>query len=139
MPLAAFLAWLVPGLGHFYLGHRARGGILFVTITATFWTGVLVGDVRATVDPANHRLWFLAEICTGGNTLVAVGVRRQMLAGQPSPGPNAYFAHYVPVDVGTHYAGVAGLLNLLIILDAIARADPSATRFAPTGPSRKKP
>lgn len=28
-------------------------------------------------------------------------------------------------EVGVHYTGVAGLLNLLVILDAIGRAEPS--------------
>jgi hypothetical protein len=31
--------------------------------------------------------------------------------------------HWLPADVGVHYTGVAGLLNLLVILDAVARGD----------------
>src|SRR3990172_10486299 len=69
--IAGFLAWLVPGLGHIYLGHRVRGLVCLVTITLTFWTGVAIGGVQATVDPHERTLWFMAQLCSGGNTLAA--------------------------------------------------------------------
>ena len=37
VPIAGILAWIVPGLGHIFLGHRGRGLVFLVTITATFW------------------------------------------------------------------------------------------------------
>lgn len=129
-PIAGFLAWLVPGLGHIYLGHRVRGLVCLVTITVTFWSGVAIGGVHATVDPQERTLWFMAQSCTGGNTLAAYGLHRvvepQLVAGQR---PAAVSAHWLSSDVGVHYTGVAGLLNLLIILDALGRADaPSPKR-----------
>jgi len=129
-PIAGFLAWLVPGLGHIYLGHRVRGYVCLVTITVTFWTGVAIGGVQATVDPHERTLWFMAQLCTGGNTLAAYGLHRvvepQLAAGQR---PAAALAHWLSSEVGVHYTGVAGLLNLLVILDALGRADaPSPKR-----------
>ncbi|MBL7133112.1 MAG: hypothetical protein ISS78_03355 [Phycisphaerae bacterium] len=62
--LAAILAWLVPGAGHIYIGRRARGIIILVTIAATFWTGVAFGGVM-TVDYHNQRWWFVAEMGAG--------------------------------------------------------------------------
>lgn len=129
-PIAGFLAWLVPGLGHIYLGHRVRGMICLVTITVTFWTGVAIGGVQGTVDPRERTLWFMAQLCTGGNTLAAYGlhsfVEPRQSAGQRSA---AALAHWLSSDVGVHYTGVAGLLNLLVILDALGRADtPLPTR-----------
>jgi TM2 domain-containing membrane protein YozV len=129
-PIAGFLAWLVPGLGHIYLGHRVRGVVCLVTITVTFWTGVAIGGVQATVDPHERSFWFMAQICTGGNTLAAYGLHRvvepQLAAGQR---PVAALAHWLSSEVGVHYTGVAGLLNLLVILDALGRADaPSPKR-----------
>ena len=38
--LAAFLAWLVPGLGHFYQGRTAKGVLFFVCILGTFLYGL---------------------------------------------------------------------------------------------------
>ncbi|UCE61503.1 MAG: hypothetical protein JSU63_07090 [Phycisphaerales bacterium] len=120
-PLAGLFTWLVPGLGHIYLGQRNRGLILLVMVTATFWTGVAIGGVRETVDPHERKLWFVAQIFSGGNTLSAYALNRSIArSGAPVPG-----GHWLSADVGVHYTGVAGLLNLLVILDAISRADPS--------------
>ena len=124
-PIAGLLAWILPGLGHFYLGHHAHGLVFLVMIMATFWSGVAIGGAASTVNPRERKLWFVAQIFTGGNTLAAYGLTarvRQDLSASDRP--------YVPrcwisADVGVHYTGVAGLLNLLIILDAISRADPS--------------
>lgn len=120
MAVAGNLAWLVPGLGHFYLGQRVRGLVFLVTIVATFWTGIAIGGVRNTVDPVERRLWFVAQICTAGNTAVAwalAQVTKEDGAVKSAP------AHWNSAEVGVHYTGVAGLLNLLIVLDAIARAE----------------
>lgn len=135
-PIAGILSWLVPGLGHIYLGHRVRGLICLVTITVTFWTGVAIGGVQGTVDPRERTMWFMAQLCTGGNTLAAYGlheaVEPHQAAGQQS---TAVLAHWLSSDVGVHYTGVAGLLNLLVILDALGRAE----SLAPTRRRRDHP
>jgi hypothetical protein len=41
--LAAFLAWLVPGLGHWYQGRRAKAVLYFLCIMGTFLYGVYLG------------------------------------------------------------------------------------------------
>ncbi len=143
-PVAGLLGWLVPGLGHLYLGERTRGIVCLVTITATFWTGVAIGSVQTTVDPRDRTLWFLAQICTGGNTLVAYAWHAIVT---PNPSPDRERAsqaqaalvvpHWLSVDVGVHYTGVAGLLNLLVILDALSRADGGPRGGA--GGSRDRP
>ncbi len=125
MPVAGFLAWLIPGLGHFYLGHRARGLVCLVSITITFWTGVAIGGVRGTVDPKERQLWFIAQLCTAGNAGAAYALHH-VVEKNPPAGSSVASAHWTSADVGVHYTGVAGLLNLLVIFDAIARADPSA-------------
>ncbi|MBS3822246.1 MAG: hypothetical protein GVY16_06900 [Planctomycetes bacterium] len=68
--IATALAWLLPGAGHVYLGRRVRGAILFVTITATFWSGVAMGGVM-TVDSRYESWWFLAQQMTGANGAVS--------------------------------------------------------------------
>jgi len=121
-PIAGLLAWLVPGLGHWYAGQRGRGLVCMVTITATFWTGVAIGGVRETVDPAQRRLWFLAQLGAGGNALAAYGVQRVTAAVQRGKVPAAP-TPWRALDMAIHYTAVAGLLNLLVVLDAIARAE----------------
>ena len=123
MPIAGLLAWLVPGLGHLYLGLRGRGAVCLVTITATFWTGVAIGGVQGTVDPKERKLWFIAQLCSAANTLAAYGLSRSNARELAREGQAPPVAHWASADVGVHYTGVAGLLNLLVILDAISRAE----------------
>ncbi len=119
-PLAGLLSWLVPGLGHFFLGDRARGLILLVSITATFWTGVAIGGVRNTIDPnGDRKLWFVAQVCSGGNAIGALALR-SAVAKSPQPKGS-----YLSSEVAVHFTGIAGLLNILVILDAIARGEPA--------------
>jgi hypothetical protein len=121
VPLAGFLAWLVPGLGHLFLGERVRGLIYLITITVTFWGGIAIGGVRETIDPKGRTTWFLAQTCTGVQALASYSWA-QSLRSHPEAGP-AGAAHFLSVDTAVVYTGVAGLLNLLAILDALIRAD----------------
>lgn len=121
--IAGLLGWIVPGLGHLFIGDRKRGLVFLVAITATFWSGVAIGSVQGTVAPHSRKLWFMAQLGTGGNALAAYGLH---VAVNPSSAksPKPEFAgNWLSAEVGVHYTGVAGLLNILVILDAIARAD----------------
>ena len=128
MPIAGFLAWLVPGLGHIYLGHRGRGLICLVTIVVTFWTGVAIGGVQSTVAPKARKLWFVAQLGTGGNTLAAYALHYRVNPETARASRLSVFSHWSSADVGVHYTGVAGLLNLLVIFDAVARAEAPLVR-----------
>ncbi len=44
--LAAFLAWLVPGLGHMYQGRTGKGILFFACIVGTFLYGFYIGGGR---------------------------------------------------------------------------------------------
>ncbi len=137
-PIAVVLAWLVPGLGHLFLGHKTRGIIFLVAITLTFWTGVAIGGVRSvSLQPApkpspgtqqmetGQSWWFLAQVFNGSFAITCYAV---------SKSPRADYLSWPSGDVASVYTGVAGLLNLLIILDALARAEglPAAAR-SPSG------
>lgn len=126
-PVAGLLTWILPGLGHFYLGDRGRGLVLLVAVSATFWTGVAVGGVRATIDPQGHKLWFTAQLCTGGNTLAAFALRQQVERHRTEDETSASTNYWLSTDIGVHYTGVAGLLNILVILDAIGRSERSSS------------
>ncbi len=99
---------------------RRRGLILLLTVGLTFWLGVAIGGARHTVNPVQRKLWFSAQVCAGCHTFAALAIGGDR-ATQPSEG--AAVGHWRSIDIGVHYTGVAGLLNLLIILDAIGRAD----------------
>ena len=128
VPLAGFLAWIVPGLGHLFIGERARGLIYMVTIAVTFWGGVAIGGVCDTVDRQERTAWFMAQSCTGVHALVPHFWGERL--GRASNAPLAIKAHWLSAETGVVYSGVAGLLNILVILDVLARAD-----VGPSGPS----
>lgn len=48
--LAALLGWLIPGLGHWYQGRRAKAVLFFVCIMGTFAYGVCLSSSNAPVD-----------------------------------------------------------------------------------------
>jgi len=150
--VAGLLAWILPGLGHWYLGHRARAITIMVAIAVTFWCGVAIGGVKSTVDPSENRLWFLAQICAGGHTIAAAVWSGRLdpvvyrcpkcdgdLSNRPREGSicpgcreeissveaatRTRMAYWPQVDIAIVYTGIAGLLNVLVILDAIARAE----------------
>lgn len=112
--LIGLAAWALPGLGHWLLGQRIRAVILLVTIMVTYWLGVAIGGVRYTIDPSGNTLWFIAQLGVGPQ-VVALWIATTARTLVPAiPWPDS--------DIAIIYAGVAGLLNMLVILDALGRA-----------------
>lgn len=143
---AALLAWLVPGLGHWYLACRARAVILFVTITLTFWGGIALGGVKSTVDVEQSQLWFIPQSFAGSHALTALAWSSSipsMRPGDKNPPMEVVrrYSFWPDVDLGQVYTGVAGLLNLLCVLDVLARAQrvPAAAQWHPARWSREGP
>ena len=122
--LTGMLAWVVPGAGHFYLGMYLRGIIIFLTIGGLFWTGVAIGGVRSTVDPQHNKPWFVGQMITGVNGLAALSLRRSVYGDAPGgvTGPALGRSALKTRDIGIVYSGVAGLLNLLVVFNAMVRS-----------------
>jgi len=129
--MAGLLAWIVPGLGHLFIGERARGLAILITISVTFWGGVAIGSVRDTVHPQIRKAWFMAQICTGSHALISYKWGQAVRSVPASPDDDT-LAYWKSVETAVVYTGVAGLLNLLAILDAITRADPASQRVLAT-------
>ncbi len=117
------LAWLVPGAGHFALGERKRGVLIFVVLALTFVTGLYVGSIGV-VDPVNARPWFAAQLMNSPAVLL-VGDRvadAYRLARQRNDPKLAYIVYGRAGEVGQIYTSIAGLLNLLCVVNAIYSA-----------------
>lgn len=125
MAIAGALAWAVPGLGHIYLGQVKRGAILMTVIAVTFWGGVAIGGVQSTVQPRERKAWFFAQVCAGGHALATYSLGQMRAKSHPDE-----VAGFMEEDVAVIYTGVAGLLNILVIMDALATADPRYLRGA---------
>jgi hypothetical protein len=75
--LAAVLAWLVPGAGHWYQRRRSKAVLFFVCITSTFVYGLWIGDGRVVYadwgpTPEQKRLPFLCQAGVGAAALPAL-------------------------------------------------------------------
>ena len=136
-PEAAVLAWLVPGLGHLYVGHRRRGVLIMVATALLLAGGVLIGGPDV-VDRRNDRLWFIAQSGCGPVVFALDALRERISPGQSYDfSPRARtddrqrYADEDPEmrrmlrrasighvnEIGTLYIALAGLMNLVVVLD----------------------
>ena len=73
--LAAFLAWLVPGAGHFYQQRHAKGSLFVVCILCTWILGFALGGghvVYASWQPGDKRWHYLLQAGVGVAALPAL-------------------------------------------------------------------
>lgn len=106
--LAGLLAWLVPGAGYLVLGDRNRFLVVFVTILATFILGLYIGSIGV-VDPQQARYWYIAQVMTSPAVMLIGNITR---SGQ-------YPVYGRPYEIGQIYTSIAGLLNLLCIVNVV--------------------
>jgi len=111
---ACLFAWLVPGAGHLYLGRRSKGLVFLGAIGALFLLGVAM-DSRLQLylgfeDPL-ALLFSLAQMAMGLPYFAARALGYE--AGQVTS---------VTYEYGNTFTAVAGLLNILVVLDALDTA-----------------
>jgi len=110
--LVGIVAWLIPGAGHWLTGQRERAIYIFLGVGSLFVLGIMLGSIFM-IDPGYSKPWFFAQILVGGPALIAT-----LAAGLDGGVADIYGRG---VDLGQVYTGVAGLLNLMCILDALIR------------------
>ena len=102
-------AWLVPGLGHLWLGRRQKGIVFLVVLTLMFVFGLWLDGALFPFQ--------LAE------PLVALGALADLGVGLPyiiarAIGAGAGRVVAITYEYGNTFVIVAGLLNMLVVLDA---------------------
>ncbi len=147
---AGLLAWLVPGAGHWYLGRPVRAVILFATIQGMFWSGVAIGGTF-TVNPQQEKWWWRAQMCTGVSGIFS-HIRQgracqdyhrkanlDLKSRRLNPTLDQHKDYFLPSlqkvlaednmalvppasDLAYVFTGVAGLLNLMCVFDAVMLA-----------------
>lgn len=130
-PGAAILAWVWPGLGHISLGQRRRGFLVMFGVLFLFLGGVLIGGLDS-VDRRDDRLWFLAQVLCGPLAIVADFANQALVKPMPPDWVDRYRQGDAKVlagldakslghvnEMGTLYSALAGLMNLVAILDAL--------------------
>jgi len=100
------LTWLLPGLGHYLYGRRAKAVFYFVLISLAFVMGLWLGEWRD-VSVERFSLYLIAQLWNGGATLLSLLLTRDLR-----------ITHDITyLDVGLLYTAVAGLLNVVILVD----------------------
>lgn len=107
--LAAVLAWLVPGAGHVYLGRRSRGAAYLLLVATSLVIGCSLHGRLWTPTPGEP-LSMLATLGSMGMGAVYFVLRYAMgyTGDILSPG----------FEYGSAFVLTAGLMNLLLVLDA---------------------
>ncbi len=107
--VAALVAWLLPGAGHFYLGRRSRAVAFLILVVVALAIGYQL-EGRAPWIFSGAPLSILATLgCLGSGGPYAF--IRLGLGYQGTAEAAAY-------EYGSAFILTAGLMNLLLILDA---------------------
>ncbi len=138
----AIAGWLIPGLGHLLLGQKGRAAILFASIGMLWLGGFFVGGVGV-FDRKGHPIWFMGQMLIAPSVMVEVYHRTlKSPAGQP-PRPDDPTGTYQPSyghvhEQGVLYTSLAGMLNLLAMMDVLYR-DPADPRHRKRTPRQPQP
>ncbi len=141
--VAGVLAWLIPGLGHFYQGRYAKGALFAICILGTFVYGLYLGGStqigwgRAVYFSFDEKEWRLPWLCQIGvglptlpMTMLQYSLRKPVMHGfMAPPAPDrdvpdnpslATIQRRLPhfFELATVYTMIAGLLNILAVYDA---------------------
>ena len=112
--LCAGLSWLVPGLGHARAGQRDKGVLLGIAVLAVFAAGLVFSHGHA-VDRGITDVWWIGQnLCGGGSLFAAVVTGPMRLEAAPDH-----------ADLGLVLCTVAGLMNLVVMVDAYTVAERS--------------
>lgn len=135
-PLAAFFGWIIPGLGHFTIGERARGVLILAGVVFLWVCGIFIGGIDS-VDRDEDRLWFFAQAGAGPIAFAVDGLNSNLLksgsVGELIDAPNTRRDRSRKLQVstfksvahmneyGTLFTALAGLMNIVALLDAGSR------------------
>lgn len=164
IPAAALAATLCPGLGHFVLGQRRKAILLAASIFGLIASGLFIGGLSV-IDRRENRVWFMAQALNGpivfaidyvhqshfkvrdtpnARPRTARPFEARRADGLPIPATHGLHPPYVKSlgrvnEIGVLYVAIAGLLNLIAILDAafptLARSASSTTHSPKPAPS----
>lgn len=113
--LAMFLAYLVPGAGHFYLGYRRRAAAFFAIVFFMFVIGLAIdGNLYTFAESRQALLRLLASLGSMGAGII------YFIGRSLGPHGDVTSSTY---EYGTTFTLTAGLMNLLLVLDCFDIAE----------------
>lgn len=118
---AVLAGWVVPGLGHILSGRKRQGIALLVIVGGAFLAGLVLSDFEA-VSRDLHPIAFWAHIGVGGGVapmLILDPAKKHVKQGSATV--NDYETVPRFHDTGVLFCAIAGLLNVLVLLDLVDR------------------
>ncbi len=151
-PLVAIAGWIIPGAGYMLMGQVARGLTICATILLLFAAGLLIAGVRvidvpgydasgqpimvsdgvnqhwallvAPLTEIRNKPWAVPQLLSGPVSMAAAAW--SVYESRPDPAqpsePRSAASHGRVSEIGSLYLSVAGLLNLMAIIDSSHRA-----------------
>ena len=107
--LLCLASWAIPGAGHLWLGRRSKGLVFLVALPIMFAIGLAIHGRLFPFD--------MSEPLVGLAALADVGVGLIYVLAS-ALGYGAGDVRAVTYEYGNAFLIVAGLLNLLVIIDA---------------------
>lgn len=106
--LVCVAAWLIPGAGHLWAGRRFKGLVFLLTLPAMFVIGLALQGRIFPFEPSQPlvALASLADLGIGATYFVARAL-----------GQGAGNVVTVTYEYGNAFLIVAGLLNMLVVID----------------------
>jgi hypothetical protein len=149
--MVAVAGWVLPGAGYWLIGQKSRALTVGITIIILFVLGLLIAGMRVidvpgfdangqmmmvdvglpqkhwvmAVDPLSelrNKPWSVPQLLTGPIGVLAGWESVRWSRPDASGNPIAPQSHVRINEIGSLYCSVAGLLNLMVIIDAAARA-----------------
>lgn len=106
--IVGLLGWFVPGGGHLMINKKRHAFIIFVAISLTFAAGLYIGSIGV-INPVGAKPWYVAQLM---NSPAVAAIGQVTKTGD-------YPVHGRPNEIGQIYTSIAGLLNLLCIVNAV--------------------
>jgi hypothetical protein len=106
--IVGLVGWFVPGGGHLVINEKKHAFIIFVTIALTFAAGIYIGSIGV-INPVGAKPWYVAQLM---NSPAVSALGRITASGD-------YPVFGRPNEIGQIYTSIAGLLNLLCIVNAV--------------------
>jgi hypothetical protein len=107
--LLCLASWAVPGAGHLWLGRRSKGLVFLLALPLMFAIGLAI---HGCLFPFNLSEWLVALAAVAD---VGIGVPYFIATAL---GYGAGEVRSVTYEYGNAFLIVAGLLNLLVVIDA---------------------
>ncbi len=124
--LVGLMAWAIPGGGYVLLGQFRRALVVSITILLTLGAGLYVGSIGV-IDSIGAKPWYFAQVMNtpaiillGNHVAQANSEAAQVAVQSGFSGPlGGYPVFGRANEMGQIYTSIAGLLNLLCIVNAV--------------------